>query len=159
MTTYHQYWSIQPQYKTTYQASSSIFINIKVFWLFAIQFNSKLHIHLMNFHPGQNSQDKEFSKNCHWQIKSNIFHFLSKITTEQKPKYLPSFSTFITKVSQSNFPSLSIVTIQNFNSVFLKWKMQIQMQTCFIKKYLNFPQKDMINLRNFVPFKLKFHCQ
>ena len=29
------------------------------------------------------------------------------------------------------------------------------MQTCFIKKYLNFQQKDMTNLKNFVPFKLK----
>ena len=33
--------------------------------------------------------------------------------------------------------------------------MQIPMQTCFIKKYLNFQQKDMTNLKNFVPFKLK----
>ena len=43
----------------------------------------------------------------------------------------------------------------NFNSIFLKQKMQIQMQTCFIKKYLNFSQKGMTNLRNFVSFKLK----
>ena len=33
--------------------------------------------------------------------------------------------------------------------------MQIQMQTCFSKKDLNFQQKDMTNLKNFVPFKLK----
>ena len=115
----------------------------------------------MNFHTGQNSQDKEFSKKLSLANKFKHFPFLVKNhnstrTKIPKTKDLPSFSTFITKVSQSNFPSLSIVTIQNFNSIFLKQKMQIQMQTCFIKKYLNFPQKDMINLRNFVPFKLNF---
>ena len=125
MTTYHQYWSIQPQYKTTYQASSSIFININVFWLFAIQFNTKIHIHLMNFHPGQNSQDKEFSKNCHRQINLNIFHFLSKITTEQEPK--TKISTFFFYLYYKKFHNpislpLQLWQLQNFNSIFLSRK-------------------------------------
>ena len=76
------------------------------------------------FSPWSNSQNKKFSKNCHRQINLIIFHFLSKITTAQEPKYqkpkiyllsLP----LLQKISQSNFPSISIVT-SNFNSIFLK---------------------------------------
>ena len=108
---------------TAYQASNSIFLNWIFFWLFAIQFNTKIHTHLMNFHTGQNIQDKKFSKNCHRQINLN-FISCQKSQQHKNQKTKNQRSTFFLylyyKSFTIQFPFPFNCNNSNFNSIFLK---------------------------------------